>query len=298
MTPFATLKTFSFEAIALDRKGQETERRQGEAEYFEEDLGDGVTLAMVYIPGGSFMMGSPLGEGDDSEKPQHRVIIPPFFMGQYPITQAQWQQVAKLPKVQRDIEADPAYFKGANHPVERVSWYDAEEFIARLVQKAGKFYRLPSEAEWEYACRAGTTTPFHFGETITTDLANFNGNEAYGEVPKGTYREETTPVGYFKVANAFGLYDMHGNVWEWCLDRWHDSYRGAPEEGLAWMNDRDRQDFPVMRGGSWLDYPVFCRSAYRDNSFINARGSNGESIGFRVACIADRTFSARNPVSG
>ncbi|NES95586.1 MAG: formylglycine-generating enzyme family protein [Desertifilum sp. SIO1I2] len=294
------LKSFSFEVVTVDRKGQETTRCKGEAEYFEEDLGDGVTLAMVYIPGGTFMMGAPEGEGGDSEKPQHQVTVPPFFLGQYPVTQAQWKQVAKLPKVQRDLKPDPASFKGADRPVECVSWYDAEEFIARLAHKAGKSYRLPSEAEWEYACRAGTTTPFHFGETITTDLANFDGNRAYGEGSKGTYREETTPVGYFKVANAFGLYDMHGNVWEWCLDDWHGNYQGAPEDGSAWVNknDNDNQAHLVLRGGCWYHYPDECRSAYRDLIIILDRGNVYYDFGFRVACVADRTFSARNRVSG
>ncbi|MBD2311777.1 SUMF1/EgtB/PvdO family nonheme iron enzyme [Desertifilum sp. FACHB-1129] len=297
------LKTFSFDGVTVDKKGKETERRKGEAEYFEEDLGDGVTLAMVYIPGGTFMMGSPEGEGDHDEKPQHRVTVPPFFMGKYPVTQAQWRQVAKLPKVKRDLKPDPAYFKGADRPVEQVSWYDTEEFTARLAQKAGKSYRLPSEAEWEYACRAGTATPFHFGETITTDLANYRGTDweyegkiysgSYADAPKGIYREETTPVGYFKVANAFGLYDMHGNVWEWCLDDWHNNYQGAPEDGSAWVNnnDNDNQSRVVLRGGSWFSDPYSCRSAYRNYNNIDVRGNVNDGIGFRVVCVAGRTFN-------
>jgi formylglycine-generating enzyme required for sulfatase activity len=149
-------------------------------------------------------------------------------MGKFPVTQAQWRAVAALPKINTDLDPDPSYFNGANRPVEQVSWDEAMEFCRRLSKKTGRDYRLPSEAEWEYACRAGTNKPFHFGKRITSDLANYNGNSVYGNAPKGKYREETTPVGSLKVANAFGLYDMHGNVWEWCADGWHENYEGAP----------------------------------------------------------------------
>jgi formylglycine-generating enzyme required for sulfatase activity len=153
------------------------------------------------------------------------------------------------------------------------------------------FYRLPSEAEWEYACRAGTTTPFHFGMTITTNLANYRGTDnkehnwsgSYGQGPKGIYREETTSVGCFGVANAFGLYDMHGNVWEWCADYWHESYEGAPVDGSVWLdNDNDNQ-FRLLRGGSWYYEPGLCRSAYR---LVGDAGDGLDLFGFRVACAA------------
>jgi formylglycine-generating enzyme required for sulfatase activity len=156
------------------------------------------------------------------EKPQHQVTVQPFSMGKFQVTQVQWKAVATLTKVNRDLKPEPSKFKGDNRPVEQVSWYDAIEFCDRLSRKTGKPYRLPSEAEWEYACRAGTTTPFHFGETITSELANYNANYTYGAGVKGIYREQTTPVGSFGVANSFGLYDMHGQVWEWCADHWHD----------------------------------------------------------------------------
>lgn len=208
-------------------------RTQKTAQYYVENLGKGISLQMVLIPGGSFMMGSPEDELErsDSESPQHLVDIKQFCIGKYPVTQAQWQAVAALPQVNRELEPDPSYFKGANRPVEQVSWYDAVEFCDRLTSYTKRQYRLPSEAEWEYACRAGTTTPFHFGETITSELANYDANSTYGAGVKGTYREETTVVGSFQVANAFGLYDMHGQVWEWCLDDWHDNYEGAPTDG-------------------------------------------------------------------
>ncbi|NEO64399.1 MAG: formylglycine-generating enzyme family protein, partial [Moorea sp. SIO4G2] len=206
-----------------------------EIQYFAEDLGNGITLDMVAIPDGTFMMGSPETEKGHkkNESPQHQVTVKSFFMGKYPVTQAQWQSVAALPQVNRKLDPNPSRFNGKHRPVERVSWYDAVEFCERLSQYTKRPYRLPSEAEWEYACRAGTTTPFHFGETITTYLANYDGNYdyTYSFGSKGKSVQETTPVGSFGVGNDFGLYDMHGNVWEWCADHWHDNYIGAPTDG-------------------------------------------------------------------
>src|SRR4028119_1326205 len=152
------------------------------ARCFTEDLGKGIALEMVLIPGGTFLMGSPADELErkSSEEPQHQVTLKLFFIGKYSVTQAQWKAVADLPQVNTKLDPDPSRFKGENRPVERVSWYDAVEFCDRLSQKTGRQYRLPSEAEWEYACRAGTTTPFHFGETITPALANYDGNYTYG----------------------------------------------------------------------------------------------------------------------
>ena len=242
-----------------------------------------IGLEMVAIPGGTFMMGSPPEELEhqDNESPQHSVTVQPFFMGKYQVTQAQWRFVAQLPQVNRELEQDPSHFKGDNRPVEFVSWEDAVEFCDRLSQYTGRTYRLPSEAEWEYACRAGTTRPFHFGETITADLANYNGNYTYGQGPKGVYREETTEVGSFGVANNFGLYDMHGNVWEWCQDDWHNNYEGAPTDGSVWLDNEESSNRKLLRGGSWPYDPVDCRSAcrYYDNLDHNHYG-----IGFRVVC--------------
>jgi formylglycine-generating enzyme required for sulfatase activity len=228
-----------------------------------ENLGKGVILEMVAIPGGKFLMGSPEGEGNDREKPQHQVTIQPFYMGKYPVTQAQWEMVSRLPEVKIDLRSKPSHFKGANLPVENVSWHDAREFCARLSKATGKLYRLPSEAEWEYACRANTTTPYYFGNTITTDLVNHNNK--YGQ---------TTDVGKFP-PNAFGLYDMHGNVWEWCEDSWHKNYMTAPNNGNALTSQSDNKR--MLRGGQWYLNPSYCRSASRsynngdrrnkDNSF-------------------------------
>lgn len=233
-----------------------------------------ITLDMVAIPGGKFMMGSPEEEleryGD--EGPQHQVTLSAFLMGRYPIKKAQWRAVASLPQVQRELDPDPSNFKGDNRPVEGVSWYDAMEFCDRLSQKLGQPYTLPSEAQWEYACRAGTTTPFHFGETLAKSLANFRGHE-------------TTVVGSFP-PNAFGLYDMHGNVWEWCLDCWHDSYEGAPSDGSAWNTGGDG-DRRILRGGSWLSLPEFCRSAFRHYNYpVNRYYLSG----FRVVSVPPRAL--------
>jgi formylglycine-generating enzyme required for sulfatase activity len=199
------------------------------------------------------------------------------LIGQYAVTQAQWRAVAGLPKRQIDLNSDPSRFKGDNLPVEQVSWLEAVEFCDRLSQFTGRTYRLPSEAEWEYACRAATTTPFYFGETITTDLVNYNGNYTYNRGPKGIYREKTTAVGSFP-PNAFGLYDMHGNVYEWCADPWPGNYNSAPTDGSVWESGRYTQ-CRVVRGGSWITGPSGCRSADR---YVSEPDSRGTIYGFRV----------------
>ena len=242
---------------------------------FPEDLGSGIELEMIHIPGGVFRMGSPEDEEGryKDEGPQHRVIVPAFFMGKYPVTQLQWHSVSLLAKVESDLAPDPSCFKRDNLPVERVSWDDAVEFCARLSKYSGKDYRLPSEAEWEYACRAGTMTPYHFGETITPDLANF-----------GRHYNETTEVGKFR-ANAFGLYDKHGNVWEWCLDHSHPNYEGAPTDGSAWVTGGNGL-YRIIRGGSWGNDPRDCRSAHRDWTYPK---HSGDYFSFRVCCSPPRT---------
>ncbi|MBF2035599.1 MAG: SUMF1/EgtB/PvdO family nonheme iron enzyme [Leptolyngbyaceae cyanobacterium T60_A2020_046] len=290
--------TFAFEVVTVDAQGKINSRQPATAEYRRETLPGDVTLDMVRIPAGEFMMGQTEAEkaelirqvGEESYKkyyanelPRHSVAVPSFWMGKYAVTQAQWRVVAHLPKVKADLKPDPANFKGENRPVERVSWHDATEFCARLTKHTGRTYRLPSEAEWEYACRAGTTTPFYFGETITPDLVNYSGNYSYGAAPKGQYREATTDVGSFP-PNGFGLYDMHGNVWEWCLDHWHDGYGGlfhkAPPDGSAWLSS-DENKFLLRRGGSWVYGPRDCRCAFRNRLVPGGRNDN---IGFRVVC--------------
>ena len=264
------LKIFTFEVVTTNAKGSIINRRNHSANYFVEDLGNGVKLEMVEIPAGTFYMGSPtyeMGRSDD-EGPQHQVNVPSFFIGKYPLTQAQYQAI---------IGNNPAHFKGNNRPVECVSWKNAVNFCQKLSQKTGKNYKLPSEAQWEYACRAGTTTPFYFGESITPDLVNYDGRYAYANAPTGQYREQTTDVGTFP-PNAFGLYDMHGNVWEWCEDDWNENYINAPINGSALIS---RSDKKTLRGGSWCFDPDDCRSACRATYRLV---SDYNAFGFRVVC--------------
>jgi formylglycine-generating enzyme required for sulfatase activity len=271
-----------------------------------------ISLTLIEIPAGSFLMGSPPEEPErsDDEGPQHEVKLASFFMSHTPITQAQWRDVAgwqPLPAERwgRDLNPDPSRFQSRqgkeksdirlfetetntdNRPVERVSWLEAMEFCNRLSQRTGRSYTLPSEAQWEYACRAGTETQFHFGDTISSDLANYNGKYAYADGPKGFYREQTTPVGMFP-ANAWGLQDMHGNIWEWCLDESHGNYNGAPTDGSAWVDfaegekNKELDKTRLLRGGSWCDDPGDCRSTFRDDSLPDDRDVG---IGFRVCCL-------------
>ena len=291
LTPEKLLK-FTFETLYVDKRGRITKTESLEAYYYEEPLGKGIEpLTMVAIPGGTFLMGSP-GEKSESEKPQHPVSVSAFYLSQTPITRAQWRFVAHLPREGKDLDPDPARFKESdNNPVESVSWYDAIEFCARLSRHTGKNYRLPSEAEWEYACRAGTTTPFHFGETITAELANYNSSKVYRQEKPKQSPNKTTPVRSYD-PNAFGLYDMHGNVWEWCADTWHDNYDGAPTDGSAWIKNGNNNCSP-LRGGSWYIDPYDCRSAYRN--YFNRRDVSVDSLdfyglGFRVVCGAGRTL--------
>ncbi len=278
-----------------------------------------IPLDLVYIQGGKFIMGTEDKEierltkkfGRDYfryESPQHEVTVQPFYLSKYPITQRQWKAIALRTdlKVKEDLEPEPSYHKnnpqffsfpatrgkldfpyyGENptyldRPVEYVNWFQAKEFCDRLSRLTGKEYRLPTEAEWEYACRAGTKTPFYFGETITSDLANYDGKNIYADEPKGVYRDETTPVGMFP-PNAFGLYDMHGNVWEWCEDDWHENYNDAPNDGIAWKTEDI--NYIVLRGGSFGVNPSSCRSACRGPiARVNI------DFGFRVACVLPRT---------
>ena len=289
-TPVASsISTFEFE-VATVREKIETQpdeslglgkievktypisRVKKSAKFYTEDLGNNVSLELVAVPTGSFQMGS---IANSKEQPVHQAKIAAFLMGKYPVTQAQWKAVAALTKVKLDLDPDPARFKRSDRPVERISWQEALEFCDRLSRKTGRTYRLPTEAEWEYACRAGTTTPYHFGGAITHALANYSGGAG-----------STTPVGSFGVANAFGLYDMHGNVWEWCADHWHEDYDGAPTDGSVWIEGGNASR-RLLRGGSWYSNPQRCRSAYRNH--LNPDYA-GNYFGFRVVCSASRTL--------
>jgi formylglycine-generating enzyme required for sulfatase activity len=254
-----------------------------------ENLGEAIDLTMMLIPPGEFLMGSPKEELErQSNEEQHLVTIPePFFMGKYLVTQAQWQRVAAMPQQKRSLEKVNPAFKGSDLPIESVSWLDVQEFCLRLSKYSKRRYRLPSEAEWEYACRAGTTGAFHFGETIDTKLANYRGLDnqelnwsgSYGSGTAGGYQGKTTSVGTFD-ANEFGLYDMHGNVWEWCEDHYNSSYLETPKDGSAWINSKaEKNSSRVLRGGSWIYNPNNCRSAYRLRYDADDRDDDG---GFRV----------------
>jgi formylglycine-generating enzyme required for sulfatase activity len=243
-------------------------------------------------------MGSPETEAErESKELQHEVTITrPFYMGVHEVTQGQWQKVTAKASRSRFNASNGG---GPDHPAENVQWDEAVDFCNRLSalpaeKKAGRTYRLPTEAEWEYACRAGTTTPFHFGKTLSSKQANFNGNFPYGEGEKGTYLRKTAKVGSGE-PNAWGLYDMHGNVAEWCSD-WYDPdyYKKSPktdpkgpEKGVVPTGYKDRntpgegQFYRVSRGGSWLDEARGCRSAYRFRAMPHEQH---QLIGFRVVC--------------
>lgn len=279
--PFSAPQTVPIETVWLDAAGHLLERRPGECTRRVQALGGGVDLNLVAVPGGFFSMGSHNEGGYADEGPLHPVLIEKFWLGQFPVTQAQWRAVmGSLP---------PCRFHGDDWPVETICWNEAVEFCQRLALLTGRPYTLPSEAQWEYACRAGTSTPFNLGETITTDYVNYVGDHTYRQAPVGVYRHGPTPVGSFP-PNRWGLYDMHGEVWEFCADRWTDDYQGASVNGLVPVPTFTRprstifdriatvlgstfaepsvpharsETYRVARGGSWHETPAHCRSAVR-----------------------------------
>ncbi len=275
-----SLNTFEFNVVKVDEKGNLIKRWRRKANLFLQELSGEISLEMVLIPGGSFIMGSPRNEGDTDERPQHIVTLKPFFMGKYPVTQAQWKAVASLPQINRSINPNPSKFKGAILPVENISWYEAQEFCARLREKTGREYRLPSEAEWEYACRSGTSTPFNFGKGVNLELINCKIDKYHPIEAIRKYYKQPKPVGYTGLANDFGLYDMHGQVWEWCADPWHKNYDKAPTDGTVWHSGGDLHR-RVLRGGSWSFSPESCRSASRS---WNETEGGLRVCGFRVVC--------------
>jgi len=244
----------------------------------------------IKIESGTFSMGSPASEPQrgDNESPQHQVTVSAFYIGRDLVTQNDYQEL---------MGSNPSSFKGWNMPVERVTWFDAVEYCNKLSQKEGltpaytisgtgnsrtvdwnknaNGYRLPTEAEWEYACRAGTTTPFSTGNNITTDQANYDGNYPYSNYGRGQWREKTTNVGSFP-ANAWGVFDMHGNVFEWCWD-WYGVYESGPQTDPA---GAESGLYRVLRGGSWFDNGRYIRSANRNSSSPSLRS---HSVGFRLA---------------
>jgi formylglycine-generating enzyme required for sulfatase activity len=266
--------------VTLDGEARLIERRGASAQQFIQHLGTGVSLHLVSIPGGTFMMGAPENEPNSrsSEQPQHPVTIAPFYLGKYPVTLDQWQAVMGARPAEMKT-AESAFKQSGRQPAVRVSFDEVEEFCARLSRKSGHGFRLPSEAEWEYACRAGTSTAFAFGETITREVVVHDG-EAIRRADPDAKHATTRPVGSLRVANAFGLYDMHGQVWEWCPDSWHGHYQHAPADGSAWTSGGALHT-RVLRGGSWFAAADLCRSASRNMGATGAVRSR--QIGFRVA---------------
>jgi eukaryotic-like serine/threonine-protein kinase len=278
------LTRIQFTSISLDLQGIIIDEPVGSAEIFIEDL-ENVKLTMVKIPAGKFLMGSPYSEGEQNKdkNSQRQVSVEEFYLGQTLVTQAQWTTI---------MGNNPANFKGNDKlPVEQVSWLDAMDFCQKLSQKTGRIYRLPSEAEWEYACRAGTTSPFAFGEMITPKVVNYNGNYPYGDTAKGKYRGKTTPVSSFP-PNQFGLYDMHGNLWEWCMDREveHCIAIDTTNEGKKKgdINSCDTNRFRRLRGGSWYFSASYSRSVSCYSYDVSHRN---HLVGFRVVCEPLRTSS-------
>ncbi|ELR97709.1 SUMF1/EgtB/PvdO family nonheme iron enzyme [Gloeocapsa sp. PCC 73106] len=229
------------------------------------ELGNDVTIEFLPIFTGTLQVGV-----------DKLVTIKPFLLGTTPVTQAQWRAVAELPKVEMDLDPDPSFFKSSNNPVECVSWLECQEFCARLTEKTRKICRLPSETEWEYVCRAGTKTEYSYGDepALLGNFAWYDGNSAQLTHPVAT-----------KKSNPWQFYDMHGNVWEWCQDSWHENYENVPDDGRAWV-DQESIRF-VLRGGSWRSNPVRCRSSYRSH---NNRDNRNDSIGFRLALSLPRNF--------
>jgi formylglycine-generating enzyme required for sulfatase activity len=272
----------------------------GKTEWFKDhDAGP----EMVVVPAGSFLMGSPENEPEreglkkGTESPQHDVTIArPFAVGRHAITRGQFAAFTDSTGYKTDDRAyvwtgsefkndpkaswrNPGFAQDDSHPVVCVSWDDAKAYAVWLTQQAGQSYRLLTEAEWEYTARAGTTTPFWWGTAITPAQANYDGTCVYaGGGSYGEYRRQTVPVDSFK-ANALGLYNVHGNVGEWCEDIWHDTYAGAPTDGSAWLQSEGQSD-RVIRGGSWFIDPQKLRSAYRSSSYSGFRSN---IRGFRLA---------------
>jgi formylglycine-generating enzyme required for sulfatase activity len=257
-----------FDANEAKRRQAETAAALGVPAKTSVDLGKGVPMELVLIPAGELMIGSPETETnrDSDEGPQHRVrISQPFYMGKFEVTQEQYQAV---------MGQNPSRFQGAKNPVEQVSWNDAVEFCQKLSQKTGRPICLPTEAEWEYACHSGTATAFYYGDSLSSEQANFDGNYPYGGAGKGVYRQKPVAAGSFQ-PNTWGVYDMHGNVWEWCND-WYGSYASGEQTDPTGPSSGDDR---VLRGGSWADGASGCRSSSR---YWDTPTSSLDSYGFRV----------------
>lgn len=287
---------FEYITVRVDESGEIVERAVKQAPLIIEDLGGGINIELVEIPGGEFWMGSTEADAQtafteakrrykdaqeswyQAETPRHRVKVSAFLMGRYQVTQSQWYEVmGDLPQIEEKLRGD-------DRPVVNVSWEQASEFCQELTRRTGHQYRLPTEAEWEYACRAGTNTAFAFGPTLSPEVANYWWSAPYGNGPSKEQLGRTVEVGSVRVANGFGLSDMHGNVWEWCLDWYGEKYyeecrkQGVvvDPQGPAAGSGR------VDRGGGWGSGAVVCRSADRNTW---ASGNRSSGLGFRLVRI-------------
>ena len=282
---YPNIEKFTFETVKIELQkkffGLRSEYKKNlittEGQFFVEYLGEGVNLEMVFIPAGTFMMGG--NKDEKNENPLHSVHLKSFYISKYPITQLQWRVISDFPKTGRYLKHKPSFFKGDNLPVERISWFDTQEFCKRLSKYTGRNYRLPTESEWEYACRAKTDTSFFFGDHITPELANYD--EENKNDPKRKSKK-TTPVDNF-YPNPFGLYDCHGNVCEWCEDHYTNSYTNKPKDGSAYYSPKSKPE-RVARGGCWSVSSTNCRSGKR-NGYI--ADSSYNFIGFRIVCVLD-----------
>jgi formylglycine-generating enzyme required for sulfatase activity len=284
------LSLASLAALSLVSLPGAQERTEPIARADDKVLTNSIEMKLVRIPAGKFQMGSPETEAErnDNEFLHEVSITRPFYMGVYPVIQGEWRKVMGK---ESQSHFDARNGGGPDFPVENHKWHQMVEFCQKLTslpeeKKAGRTYRLPTEAEWEYACRAGTKTPFTHGKSLSSKQANFNGNYPYGDAPKGPYLRRTTKVGSYE-PNAWGLYDMHGNVGEWCSDYYdpnyyRDSPKTDPKGPAKGVLPTDYNDFyRVVRGGCWLDEGRACRSAFR----WRAMPSDAyRLIGFRVVC--------------
>ncbi|MEM7536666.1 MAG: formylglycine-generating enzyme family protein, partial [Chloroflexota bacterium] len=274
--PTPALQTTAFDSAHLtpgvkDTWGQREwpiDRQSQTQEFFTQQVGLDFKLQMIYIPGGQYQMGAQDNAGDYREQPVHTVDVPAFFLSRFLITQQQWLFISKRAKVRYELTQKPSAFNsygGTTNtiPVSQITWFEATEFCERLYAMTGLPYRLPTEAEWEYACKAGTSTSFHFGWTISPSVANYDNRHRYRESPKRSFTHGMpTSVGAYMAPNAFGLQDMHGNVWEWCADHWYPDYTDSGTTVDARTTDlRDAER--VIRGGAWDSPPDMCRSSYR-----------------------------------
>lgn len=283
------IESFEFETVTIKEKkklfnfvgGVEKQVVTKQNKFFVEYLGEGVNLEMVFIPSGSFLMGSASTDThkEKDETPPYRINVFSYYLSKYPITQLQWRIVSSFPKVNRLLKTNPSSFKGDNLPVEKISWYDAQEFCLRLSAYTKRKYHLPSEAQWEYACRGGTTTTYSFGDIITPEFANYNPQKNPQDKKEVKYDRKTTPVDTFS-PNPYGLYDFHGNVWEWCEDHYSSNYAHKPKDASA-LTMKMGNPPRVVRGGSWSLNADYCRSAKRSSY---SPDSSYNFVGFRVVC--------------